>query len=67
METCLLPFHNPYSRLAICENCVEYSQVAEKALELKAGPLHPRRHDLTKLKKLLLMDLAKLDTRIRRN
>lgn len=31
-----------------------------------AGPLHPRRHDLTKLKKLLLMDLAKLDTRIRR-
>lgn len=37
METCLLPFHSPYSRLAICENCVEYSQVAEKALELKGN------------------------------
>lgn len=37
METCLLPFHNSYSRLAICENCVEYSQVSEKALELKGN------------------------------
>ncbi|KAJ6865579.1 hypothetical protein NC651_035981 [Populus alba x Populus x berolinensis] len=47
--------------------CIDATSQNSIKLFYGAGPLHPRRHDLTKFKKLLLMELAKIDTRIRRN